>query len=1121
MRFPNKNIMMKKFSFVALLLQLSIMKLLAAPVDSTAALQMATNFYKSNNVVANANGMQIRFAKTEKTFQRAIPSVHFNNLYIFNASDGNGFVIMSADDRSYPVLGYSDKGSFRTDSIAPQVVDWLRGYDREIDYLIANDIPATDEIAAEWQNLRTGGQIQTRNTRSVSPLIQTTWNQSPYYNLLCPYDEDAEDYTVTGCAATAMAQVLKYWEYPNVGTGTHTYYDQNYGWQSADFEVPIYWNEMPNSLSSSSSTMQVYSVARLMRLCGVSANMQYGTASVGGSSATYENVERALVENFNYSQNLELLYKDNFLNAEEWLARLKNDLDNGRPILYAGSDLEHGGGHAFVCDGYNNNSFHFNWGWGGNYNGYYQLSALSPGAGQIGGGSGSYSDYQRAILGCVPAETISHPNYDLVMNSTLTTNSSSYIWGDDITITRSVKNSGAANFSGYIIVMVTDNYGNPVAHTCNYATITSNHTNTASVHFSGDMPFVPGNYIVNVFSAIDTNDLNTFRLVRDNATYQNLAQFTITYSASIETNSDFYFSTGDVLYANRAATINVDVLNAGSSTFTGSVAVGLSDLDGNFEQFIDQGSLSNGLQANYHYTNGLEFTGNITVPAGEHFIMLLYQNPNETSWYYAGSSEYGNPVRIRVASPPTPDIYEQNNTVSAAYALPTNFINDTCVIYTTGSNIHISTDMDYYKVVLPAGYSYEFGTFLLDWDYDDYHYPADCMFSMSANGTNNWSANCDGGEGPEASLSNGGSVYFKVFPYTDSEILGDYLLGIAIIRHILPDQYESNNTAETAYQLSTVTTNNATINVNANFHETTDRDFYRISLPSGFDYVVNATIYTEYNSNLYTADAKFATSTDASSWSSNYGTQMPELMVSNGGTLYLRVLPYTSDEIGTYQLHITISRCLQPDQYEPNNSAITAYMLSTINSNNVSINVNANFHLSSDMDFYKLNLPAGYDYTVNISLCSSTNSSTYTAAAKFSVSTSPNSWPNTYNSQMPAMSVNNGGELYLRVLPLSANEMGTYQVRILIHRTPAVGIENQEERDWIVYPNPTSDALHILAPQAVAVNRMEILSFEGKVVKCIEGYCTEIDVSDLAAGTYILRIRIGNEVLTKKWCKYN
>lgn len=969
------------------------MRILAAPVDPASALQMAANFYKNNNVVATMNGGQLRMAKGEKSFRNVTPSATFDNLFIFNATDGNGFVIMSADDRSHPILGYSNVGTFDTDSIAPQVMDWLKGYDREISYLISNDIQATDEIAAEWQSLRTGGQIQTRNTRNVTPLIQTRWDQAPLYNLLCPYDEDAEDYTVTGCAATAMAQVLKYWEYPNVGTGTHTYYDQNYGWQSADFEVPIYWNEMPNSLSSSSSTMQVYSVARLMRLCGVSADMQYGIASVGGSATNILNEASGLVNNFNYSPNIDVVGKSSYSDSQ-WVSILKTELDAARPILYRGSDSETGGGHAFVCDGYdNNNYFHFNWGWAGVYDGYFLLSALAPGAGQIGGGNGNFSANQACIIGLEPAEPVSHPSYDLVMSSTLMTSASSYDWGDDIMITRSVKNSGTANFSGYIIVMVTDNYGNPVAHTCNYATITSNHTNTASVHFSGDMPFVPGNYIVNVFSAIDTNDLNTFRLVRDNATYQNLAQFTITYSASIETNSDFYFSTGDVLYANRAATINVDVLNAGSSTFTGNVAVGLSDLDGNFEQFIDQGSLSNGLQANYHYTNGLEFTGNITVPAGEHFIMLLYQNPNETSWYYAGSSEYGNPVRIRVASPPTPDIYEQNNSVSAAHAFTPNFTSDTCIIYTTGSNIHISTDMDYYKVVLPAGYSYEFGTFLLDWDYDEYQYPADCMLAMAVNSTSNWSENYDSDEGPAGSLSNGGTVYFKVIPYTDSELLGDYLLGIAIIRHILPDQYEPNNTVGSAYNLATVTTNSKTIDVNANFHTTTDKDFYKVTLPANYNYTVNATIYTNYNSQNYTADAKFATSTNGSSWSSNYGTTMPQLAINGGGTLYFRVQPYTSNAIGTYQLHITIQR------------------------------------------------------------------------------------------------------------------------------SPIVGIEEQDECDLLVYPNPTTDILHWSSSQTESIQKVEILTIDGKLAKRIDNYCDEIDVSDLSTGTYFLRIETSKGVITRRWIK--
>ena len=976
----------------------------AARVDSTSALQVASNFYIQNDFVATTNGVTLHIKKTPKTFINVTSATAYNNLYIFNATDGNGFVIMAADDRSCPILGYSDKGIFRTDSIAPQVADWLLAYDREIDYLITNNIPATEDIANEWQCLRNGTSLPIRNTRSVSPLLQTTWNQTPYYNLFCPFDEDEEEYTVTGCVATAMAQVLKYWEYPNVGIGSHSYYDLNYGWQSADFETIIYWNEMPAALSASSTIMQKLSVASLMRLCGVSVNMQYGLESSGISNM--ESVVSAMINHFNYVPNLTLVTKNNYSSDTQWMNLLKNELDNARPVLYKGTNADETAGHAFVCDGYNNNNyFHFNWGWNGTYDGYFQVSSLNPGSGQVGGGTGDYSYNQQCIIGCEPAGTVQHPNYDLVMNSNVTTNASTYSFGDNITVSRSIRNSGTANFSGYIIVMITDDYGNQVARTCNYATISPNNTNTSSVYFSGSEPLVPGEYIVNVLSATDTNDLNTYRFVRDNTSYQNLAQFSITYSSNMETYSDFTFSTGNVLYANRSATINVDVLNAGSSTFTGDLAVVIEDLNGNIVQLVEQTSISNGLQPNYHYTNGLDFTGTISVPAGEYFVTLLYKNPTATTWYYAGSTEYGNPVRISVLNSPTPDIYEQNNTVATAYSLTPNFDDDTCWIYTTGSNIHVSNDVDYYKVVLPMGFSYEIVSVLCDHDGnlfsaelmqgENYYYSADCVYSVAVNSTSNWSAVCDNGQGPTSTLQNGGTIYFKVNSYPDEELLGDYLLVILITRQISPDQYEPNNTANAAYNLGSVSTNSRTIDIDANFHVTTDNDFYKVFLPANYNYTVNATIYTSYNTSNYTADAKFATSTNGSTWSNNYGTSMPQLAVNNGGTLYFRVLPYTSDEIGTYQLHITIQR------------------------------------------------------------------------------------------------------------------------------TPIVGIEEIELPDLAIFPNPASDYLHIASSQNEMIKRIEILTIDGKVIENQEDYCEEINVSSLAAGTYLIRLYTQKGVVTKKWCETN
>ena len=186
---------------------------------------------------------------------------------------------------------------------------------------------------------------------------------------------------------------MKYWEYPSQGIGFHSYNEDDYGTLSANFASTTYnWAAMPNNVTSSNNA-----VATLMYHCGVSVDMNYG---VGGSSAQTLDVANALINYFGYSPQIEGLYKTNYSNVQ-WINLLKTDLDNNRPIQYAGSG--NGGGHSFVCDGYDNNDwFHFNWGWGGSSDGYFDLDYLNPGSLGTGGGTGGFNTNQRAIIGIQP-----------------------------------------------------------------------------------------------------------------------------------------------------------------------------------------------------------------------------------------------------------------------------------------------------------------------------------------------------------------------------------------------------------------------------------------------------------------------------------------------------------------------------------------------------------------------------------------------------------------------------------------------------------------------------------------------------------------------------------------------
>ncbi|MDR2410264.1 MAG: C10 family peptidase, partial [Bacteroidales bacterium] len=299
-------------------------------------------------------------------------------------------------------------------------------YKREIAYVIDNDISATDEVKKQWKEL-TGGKVTVHkaNAAAVSPLLgEIKWDQGPIYNDSCPYDPTAySSYNYKcpgGCVAVAMAQIMKYWGYPTKGTGSKCYWAEygngtnnygNYGRLCANFENVTYnYNLMPDKLTSSTSSAEKRAVAQLIYHCGVALNMQYGPKSSGaytlqtdywidrpdGANNPYIDARTAFKRYFGYSQ-AEGIYKDDYTETA-WIEILKEQLSNWQPVLYAGR-TSNNAGHAFVCDGYDENDFfHINWGWGGSYNCYTTVSSLLPEGHGTGGGSDAYNEDQKIII---------------------------------------------------------------------------------------------------------------------------------------------------------------------------------------------------------------------------------------------------------------------------------------------------------------------------------------------------------------------------------------------------------------------------------------------------------------------------------------------------------------------------------------------------------------------------------------------------------------------------------------------------------------------------------------------------------------------------------------------------
>ena len=307
------------------------------------------------------------FVNGEARFQNAeLQLVSASGLFVYNIGT-QGFVIISGNTVLPPVIAWSDQGTFPALDEAPENFrSWIGHYGEMIDFALANGLSPEADIQRQWDEAAQG-VFSAKSERSVSPLVATHWNQDCYYNEYCPATSGGGwwggpcGHVYAGCVACAMAQVMKYWDYPITGFGSHSYVHIQYGEQSANFAATTYhWDEMPNEVWSHNDA-----VATLMYHCGVSVNMNY---SPSGSGAQSQDVETAMRSYFGYC-GAKYRQKSSYSN-EAWIAMLKVELDLSHPLYYSGANGD--SGHAFVCDGYDNNDLmHFNFGWSGSGDGYY------------------------------------------------------------------------------------------------------------------------------------------------------------------------------------------------------------------------------------------------------------------------------------------------------------------------------------------------------------------------------------------------------------------------------------------------------------------------------------------------------------------------------------------------------------------------------------------------------------------------------------------------------------------------------------------------------------------------------------------------------------------------------
>ena len=379
--------------------------LFAGPVTKQQAQEMAAQFLAGKSIThraASASQMHV------KVVMNAVDEAGQPYLYAVQPDNQRGFVIVSGDDRFRDVLGYSESGTFDNANMPDNMRAWLQGYVDEMKHLKAIGYQPSASAAHRTSGVK----------KAISPLIQTHWDQGAPYNDICKNYFVYKD-AVTGCVATAMAQVM-YYSARKHGDNTYTTTVEIPGYTTGyNYSVPavavgtvINWSNMlPEYTYSYNNSTGKYdipnftaeegtAVATLMKCCGVSVHMDYANSASGGSSASTSAVPNALITYFGYDKTVRYESREMYTLAT-WTELIYDELAAARPVLYSGQSS--GGGHAFVVDGYDGDElFHVNWGWGGSQDNYFALSVMNPGdKSGIGAGTSNdgYSYSQGAVIG--------------------------------------------------------------------------------------------------------------------------------------------------------------------------------------------------------------------------------------------------------------------------------------------------------------------------------------------------------------------------------------------------------------------------------------------------------------------------------------------------------------------------------------------------------------------------------------------------------------------------------------------------------------------------------------------------------------------------------------------------